>query len=229
MPRGGMFFILLILMSVGLLTLLWPMLPSAQQALNKKHFLSSVSKNNLKTDLLNPPAAAVTDRKPSTASVSAKVLAEAFRTGMTDQDPVASEKRLDVLAGDLTDEEIVSMAELVKQPSSNGDLRALAVDLLARNKGLSALQPLEQIIISRWSESTDPRMQGFEQSLRARAIEGLEGHPAQQATANLQSALSQVQDTFLNDHGQRALLHRQGQARSVQEQDEEALQKILKH
>lgn len=225
MPRGGMFFLLLILMSVGLLTLLWPMIPSAQQALNKKNSAASGSKNNL----FNQQAAVVAARKPAAVTVSANILAEASRTGMTDQDPVASEKRLDLLAGNLTDEEIISMAEVVRQPSSDGDLRALAVDLLARNKGPQALQSLEQIIISKWSESTDPRRQGFEQSLRARAIEGLEGHPAPQATARLQSALSQVQDTFLNDHGQRALLHRQGQARSVQEQDEEALQKILKH
>ncbi len=230
MSQRRMFLILLTILSVGLLTVLWPKLPSVKQALNQKHSPISFSKSNLGTGLSKEQeSVAEAYRKPPTLAVSAEVLHEAHLAGMMDQDPTVSEKRLNKIAENLTADEIASMAELVKSPSNDGDLRALAVDLLARNKGPRALEPLEQIIISKWPDLSDPRMIGFEQSLRGRAIEGLEGHPAQEATGNLQRALSQVQDSFLNDHGQRALLHRQGQARSVEEQDEEALRKILKN
>ncbi len=220
MPTRRIFFILLIVMSAGLLTLLWPMIPPAQQASSHR-----TQETNLSKDL---PVAKEADRKPSPAAVSAEILKEAHLAGMIDTDPNTTEKRLDNLARNLTDAEINSMAEIVKTRSMNGDLRALAADLLVRNQSTSALKPLEKIIISTWPDSIDLRSAGFEQSLRARAIEGLESHPSPQATENLRRALSQVQDTFINDHGQRALLHRQGQARSVEEQDNEALQKILK-
>ena len=225
MPRGGMFFILLVILSVGLLTLLWPMFPSAQQAMNHKNSLTKYVKNNLSQQ---QQAALEAYQKPPPAKVSAEVLQEAARAGSIDPDPLRSEKRLDELAHQLTDQEIQSMAEIVKTPSNNGDLRALAVDLLARSKAPASLEPLEKIIISQWPLSTDPRMIGFEQSLRARAIEGLESHPSEHAFENLQNVLSQTNDSFLSDHAHRAMLHRQGQARSVEEQDQEALRKILK-
>ena len=215
MPRGGIFFILLIFMSVGLLTLLWPMIPTAEKI--ARHQISIF--NSKKSQPLE---------KTVSALVPLALLAEATRSGQLDSDPVASEKRLEELAGKLSDSEIKAIAQIAKEPSSDGDLRSLAVDLLARTKSETALQPLEEVIVSKWSAAADPRLVSFEQALRARAIEGLEAHPSLQATQILQEALSQTNDLFLNDHGQRALLHRQGQARSVEEQDQEALRRRLR-
>ncbi len=225
MEKGRLLFILLVIISLGVGAIFWTYIPGLQTKTSGKLPPHSFVKNILTQE---QQSAAEAYSKPPPATVSPEVLQEAARSGMLDQNPAASEKRLDELAGRLSDQDIESMAEIVKTPSNNGDLRALAVDLLARTKATSVLSPLEQIIISKWPASADPRVTGFEQSLRARAIEGLEGHPSRLATEILQRALHQTDDSFLNDHGQRALLHRQGQARSVEEQDQEALAKLLK-
>ncbi len=222
MPRGRLFFLLLIFVSVGFLALLWSLTPPTP-LLNTRYNkdVQKFGTPSIQNDF-QP-----TSNFKSWSQLSAPILDETKRSGMIDKDPLESEKRLNELASKLSDQEIVSMTEIVKTPSQDSDLRALAVDLLARNKAKTVLGKLEEIITSKWPESAEAHVISFEQALRARAIEGLEQHPTPQATESLKRALLKNQDSFLNDHGHRALLHRQGQAKSVEEQNQEALSKIL--
>ncbi len=222
MPRGRLFFLLLIFVSVGLLALLWSLTPITPLSITRhnrdvqKSEVPSLQKNSQHSSFVE-----------SLGQSAAPILYESKRSGMIDKDPFKSEKRLNELSRKLSNQEIISMTEIIKTPSQESDLRALAVDLLARNRNKHVLGKLEEIITTKWPESADARVIGFEQALRARAIEGLESHPSPQATATLEKALRQTQDSFLLDHGQRALLHRRGQAKSVEAQDQEALSKIL--
>lgn len=222
MPRGRLFFLLLIFVSAGLIALLWSLTPITPLG---------ITRNNGDIHKLQAPSFQKDSQHPSPEEILGQlaepILYESKRSGMIDKDPLESEKRLNELAHKLSDQEIISMTEIVKTPSQGSDLRALAVDLLARNKNKNVLEKLEEIITTKWPEAADARVIGFEQALRARAIEGLENHPTPQATATLEKALRQTQDSFLLDHGQRALLHRRGQAKSVEAQDQEALSKIL--
>jgi hypothetical protein len=223
MKRGWFFGILLIAM-VGVLLGLWPFFRVSTRGAQHRPG-PPVFIHNQQNQALQKAAEAY--QKPPPPDISAAILKEAERSGQLDSHPQATEERLNVMAAKLSPAEVQQMAEVVKAPSNNGDLRSLAVELLVRNKNEGTLTSLEEIILSKWPTSADPRITGFEQALRARAIEGLEAHPSTAASKVLENALARTEDPFLKDHAQRAYLHRQGQVRSVEEQDQEALKKIL--
>lgn len=156
-----------------------------------------------------------------------EILREAALSGTTDENPALIELRLNEMAARLTQQEMDSLVKVIETPSSDGDLRATAVEILSRNKTEAAIRSLNDVAKSKWEKLQDPRLQSFEEALRGRAIEGLESHPHEQATQRLAQLTRELQDDFLRDRAQRAFLHRKGEVPAAEDQDREALKKIL--
>jgi len=189
------------------------------------HARSSAAANKQLPNPAVPPSRPAAPIK--IADIPEKIREEAKRSGQVDENSKETSDRLDQMAQGLKGAEIQLLNQVVKDPHADGDLRATSVELLARTKKEESLTALEDITATPWSQQTDPRTQAFEKALRARAIEGIENHPSQTATASLEKVIAQTQDRFLKDHAQRALLFRKGQVSSVEQQDEQALKKLI--
>jgi hypothetical protein len=197
----------------GVAVLLWPLLPiSVSTEMEVPHSF-------LKNPIRRGPAEQTVYMTPAPQEmISKEIVAEAIRSGQIDNNPAATEHRLNELAKNLKPHEIRALGKVVKTPSSDGDLRAVAVDLLARNKSEENQKTLEEIIYSKWPENQDPRLDDFERALRARAVEGVG------SKTSLANACSKLEDKFLMDRACRAY----NGEKSLAEQDQEALGKILK-
>lgn len=185
------------------------------------------------------PAPPVLARGPTTASpvpaaissaplTPPEVLQEAINVGQVDPNPEATENRLDEISRGLDSTELNDLVEVAKSPSGPGDLRSVAVDLLARYPGEEVLVPLEEIIFTKNPEARDARLKDFELALRARAIEGLQNHPSDKATWALGRVAETVDEPFLMDRGRRAFLYRQGKVPALEDQDRDAQERLLR-
>lgn len=174
-----------------------------------------------------PAPALETPAKAAPPELSPEIQDEVRRAGQIDPDPLASERRLDRLAQALKTEEILSLSEFVRDFAADGDQRAVGVELLARSPSDAALGALEQIALSPVPKLGEPRREGFERALRARALEGLGSHPNRAADRALRHVADSTDDAFLSDRARRALASRSGQAPDPARQDDEALKKLL--
>lgn len=217
--RGKLFFSALILGFVGLAMFVWSFSADSEPKDLPRTFLKNRPN-------LTPDKTAYAESP--TAKISEEIIQEAVKVGQIDRNPEATEHRLNQIAKNLRSDEIKSLAEVAKTPSNNGDLRAIAVDLLARNESEDALEPLEEIIFSHWEESRDVRLNELERVLRARAVEGLQINSSLDANAVLAKGSEHLEDEFLRDRSRRALLHRQGKVPKAEDQDQAALEKFLK-
>lgn len=212
--------------AAGLVTvvavLLWPLLPMTSTFKSGK-LPTPVAQQNTASE--NSPYSA----KVQSMEIPESIYSEAVRASETDEDPAATELRLNEMAGKLSASEIQALADVVKTPSDQGDLRAVAVDLLARSKSEESLQPLNEIIFSKWPENQDERMNDFERALRTRAVEGVQDNPSQKAVGMLATSCEQMEDKFLSDQSCRAYMHRRGEAGSLKDQHQEALKKIIEN
>lgn len=170
------------------------------------------------------PVVAMTD---AAAELPPQIQEEVLRAGQPDPDPLASERRLDRLALELKPEEIQLLSRFVRDFAADGDQRAVGVELLARSPSEAALAALESIALTPVPQLGEPRREGFERALRARALEGLGSHPLDGAGKALQHVASSTDDSFLLDRARRALSARNGQAPEPAKQDNDALRKLL--
>jgi hypothetical protein len=210
--------------TIGIVTLvavvLWPLMPVT----------TSISKNKLPhTFLKRGPAEESPYKQSPQEELSEAIYTEAIRAGQVDNDPVATEARLNEIAGKLSSDELEALANVVKTPSDQGDLRSVAVDLLARAKSEEVLVPLQEIIFSQWPENQDGRLNDFERALRTRAVEGIQDNPSNKAVSILSNACETMEDRFLSDQNCRAFMFRQGKAGSLEDQHKEALEKIIEN
>lgn len=149
-------------------------------------------------------------------------------------DPEAVETNLQKLATQLSEGEINILLEVIVDKNTNGDRRAMAVELLSRNKSVEALRKLEDFVKShsavseKPSEETDwSREQEFESVLRAQAVEGIATFPPPLANSVLTDLRSKVNESFLKDRIERSLAGLNKGMLPVDKQDEQALRKLI--
>jgi hypothetical protein len=215
------------ILCLGIGALLWALLPSRES--NSSEVAARPFPKTFLNKKDSPPAEKTqySEALP-VKSVPPTILEEAQKVGMIDNNPEESEKRLDELSQKLTPQEIQDLSVIAKTPSKDGDLRALAADLLARNKNPESVPALEDIASSTWPQAKEGRLNDFEKVIRGRAIEGLQNHPSPEAGASLARAHDKAQDSFLADYSQRAMMARDGKVPKVEEQSNKALEDLLK-
>lgn len=143
-------------------------------------------------------------------------------------EPQKTEERLQGLANKMTQEQMQKLTQLISDQSKDGDERAMAIEMLSRRKDSESLKALEDFVaqsddVGAWSRSHE-----FESVLRAQAIEGIATYPEQKEALSALNKLSKkVNESFLRDRILRSQAGLKGLAPSIENQDNEALRKLV--
>ncbi len=152
-------------------------------------------------------------------------------TGLSDN-PERVDLEITSFAQTLVASQLNELYLLVTEKSSSGDEKLLATELLARSQLPSSIDLLKQIVSSSSQQvSQVPMVQQEYRAFQMLAIEGLAQKPELKAEAQkaLTELASTTSDTLLIDRINRSLWALQGKAPPPEEQDQEALQKVLEH
>lgn len=155
---------------------------------------------------------------------------ESARIGAIDPDPQLTEQRLAAVVAELDSDEIVWLKDRALSPDTEGDARFFAAYLLALSSvagGEPSLTALREIALAPVPRHKNQSLVELERQIRAQAVEGLSrarGQPA--ARDALLDVVAQQPDEFLRDRAHRGI-HAWQTGKPVEEQDREALGKIL--
>jgi len=152
---------------------------------------------------------------------------ESKRIGEIDPDPELTQQRLELLAGELSAEEISWLKGEAGQ-GSTADGRFFATYLLALSSTEAAVDALGELAVSPVPKSKNKSLFELERQIRAQATEGLGRACAKQVSARdaLLDVVEKQADEFLRERAHRALYQcRSG--KPVEAQDREALEKVI--
>lgn len=153
--------------------------------------------------------------------------AESRRVGEIDENPDLTAQRLAAMAAELNPGEIDWLKNAALDPKRPGDGRFFAAYLLAQTPGPSAIGALTDIATSPLPNLKNRGLQELERQVRAQAGEGLahkRGEP--KAQDGLLDMAEKQSDPFLQDRAHRGL-YEWNTGKRIEEQDEEALKKVM--
>lgn len=153
---------------------------------------------------------------------------EGQRIGTVDPDPALTQKRLALVAKELTEEEVLWLYSEAVNPKASGDGRFFATYMLALSSSPEAVVVLGRLALAPLPPVKNTSLVELERQIRAQAIEGL-GRVCATTTAAGDSLLDVVGrhgDEFLRDRAHRALYEcRTG--KSIEDQDKAALKELI--
>jgi hypothetical protein len=174
-----------------------------------------------------PPEVEAFKKAPPVTRVQDFYESESKRIGAMDPDPKLTQARLELVAAELSPEEVKWLAGTALNAKENGDGRFFATYLLALGRSAEGTSALRQIALTEIPKSKNKGLEELERQIRAQATEGL-GHSCDVAGARdaLLDIVEMQLDEFIRDRAHRALYQcRTG--KPVEEQDKEALDKLL--
>lgn len=160
-----------------------------------------------------------------------KFKTEALQIGKIQNKPEEAEKRLRQLANEMRPQDVEGMYEIISDENANGDQRALAVELLSMKNDTNSLIALQNFVANKktingtkWDAKKE-----LETVLRAQAVEGIAVYPQKEiALSTLNYLQSRVDDKFLSERiGRASSGILTGNNKSSQQQDDEALKKLV--
>jgi hypothetical protein len=154
---------------------------------------------------------------------------ESKRIGAIDSNPALTEARLKEFSVSLSQEEMRWLIGEASDPEKNGDGRFFAVYLLGLSKNDFAMRALTELAVSPIPVQKNKGVEELERQLRAQATEALARACQENKTLKdgLLDIIEKQGDEFLRDRAHRALYQCQT-GKSIEEQDKEALEKLLK-
>lgn len=155
---------------------------------------------------------------------------EALELAKLQEDSEEAQKRLKQLAQQMKPGDVEGLFEVISNDKNNGDTRALAVELLSIKNDTASLMALQNFVGNNKNANGQKwdRRKEFESVLRAQAVEGIAGYPEKAiAISTLSFLKKKVDDKFLSDRIGRASANLISNAGSAQQQDEEALKKLV--
>lgn len=158
------------------------------------------------------------DEKPQ--SEKSKSEREGF--SMLSNDPADADSKLNLIAKNLTAEQLKELKAKAMNASEAGDARFIAVELISRSDVETKNQNLVEIANSEIVDHKNLTKNSEELVFRAKAIEGIT------SIDSLQEILNRNSNRFLVDRARRALAFLSGKSPSLKEQDEESLKKLIK-
>lgn len=182
-----------------------------------------------------PEAVAVVVEKPSTEDSSedsvqqfkSEFKHEVAQIGQVQVDTEAVENRLQAIARQMEPEHRDYLKMILNNDKSNGDERAMAIELLTRNQTPEAAEMLKNYSIS---DSPNGNLKSDEDIVfKAQAIEGLAGYQDRNLAISYLNEISQKTNySFLQDRVRRAQSALKNEGPTIETQDLEALKKIVK-
>jgi hypothetical protein len=152
-------------------------------------------------------------------------------SGLSDN-PTQVDQEITAFAQTLVASQLNELYLLVTEENTSGDKKLLATELLARSQLPISIELLKQIISSSSQQASQiPMVQQEYRAFQMLAIEGLSQKPElkNEARKTLTELASFTSDTLLLDRINRSLWALQGKAPSPEQQDQEALEKVLAH
>lgn len=174
--------------------------------------------------------AAVPAPVPKGPSFTEKFKQESAAVAELQSDPEAAQERLRQLARGMTQKDVESLYEIISDDRNDGDQRALAVELLSLKNDTASLIALQNFVASEKTATGKAwdRKKELETVLRAQAVESIAAYPQKEIALSTLSFLQRrVNESFLNDRIGRATAHLMGRAPSPEQQDDEALRKLI--
>lgn len=156
---------------------------------------------------------------------------EVLQVGKTTDEPNAVENRMQSIARQMEPEHIQYLEQVLLDRKQGGDERAMAVELLSRNQSEQAENILKNFILQDQGavvNNKGQRQQEQEIIFKAQAIEGIAGREDKSlARKHLDEIANKSSQSFLVDRAKRAKAQIDGQLRSLDSQDNEALKKLI--
>jgi len=174
-----------------------------------------------------PPEVEAFKKAPPVTRVQDFYESESKRIGAVDPDPKLTQARLELVAAELSPDEVKWLAGTALNAKENGDGRFFATYLLALGRSVEGTAALRQIALTEIPKRKNKGLEELERQIRAQATEGL-GRSCDVAGARdaLLDIVEMQLDEFIRDRAHRALYQcRTG--KPVEAQDKEALDKLL--
>lgn len=171
----------------------------------------------------------VADIKPKVPFID-KFKKEAAQIAKIQTNPDEADARIKLLAEQMRPQDVDSMFEVISNDKIDGDQRALAVEILGVKNDTTSLMALQNFVANnvningkKWD-----RKKEFETVLRAQAVESIATYPQKEiALSTLDYLQHKVDNTFLAERIGRASNEITVQSRTLRQQDEEALKKLV--
>lgn len=155
---------------------------------------------------------------------------EAHQISKIQTNPDLAEARIKELAKKMRPQDVDSMYEVMSNDKIDGDQRAMAVELLSAKNDTTSLMALQNFVANNVNINGQKwdRKKEFETILRAQAVESIATYPQKEIALSTLSYLQQKVDSrFLSERIGRATAQITLNQRTLKEQDEEALKKLV--
>lgn len=191
----------------------------------RKNRMSSTTKKLLISDRAAGPSSNLTPAEQEVKFDKTVKLLSNEVSQITDN-PEGINRKLDSEAADLNNDKIKHLNRIIRANNSSDismDEKALAVELLVRSSSQQAQETLKDFILAEdtTTASQNPALTIDQRILKMRAVEGLN-----QPTI-LNEVIAKTGDSLVSDRAHRALLSRKGLSSTPEQQDLDALNKIL--
>jgi hypothetical protein len=151
---------------------------------------------------------------------------ESQRVGRVDPDPALTQRRLALVAHELSPEEIGWLGTQALDTSLEGDARFFAAYILALSDQPQSIGALAGIALSRIPEAKEERRRAEERMIRGQAVEGIARNCGQPGARDaLLDVVEKQSDEFLRDRAHRGL-YSCATGKPLEEQDKAALRKM---
>lgn len=167
---------------------------------------------------------------PQGPDFAEKFRAEAAEIAKLQMDPELVEERLRDLARSMDQQAVADLYEVISDDRNDPDQRALAVELLSIKNDTASLTALQNFVANKKMVNGRPwdSKKELETVLRAQAVESIAAYPQKEIALSTLSFLQRrVDEKFLNDRIGRAAANLNGAAPAIEQQDDEALRKLL--
>ncbi len=152
---------------------------------------------------------------------------EVAQIGQVQSDTEAVENRLQAIARQMEPAHRDYLKLVLMNEKSNGDERAMAIELLTRNQTAEAAEILKNYTLS--DSTTGNLKSGEDIVFKAQAIEGLAGYQDRNLAISYLNEISRKTNySFLQDRVRRAQSALKNEGPTIETQDLEALKKIVK-
>lgn len=156
---------------------------------------------------------------------------ETLELSKLQDNPAESQARLEALAKKMTQKDVAALYEIISNDKSDGDQRAIAVELLTIKNDTASLVALQNFVANNNTVNGTQwdRKKEFETVLRAQAVEGIATYPNKDIALSTLNYLQQkVDQKFLADRINRASAGlKNPNIPELQQQDDEALKKLI--
>lgn len=207
-----------------------------QKIMHLKSRNPTVVKNIKNSDSISKPeaAAVVVEKTPTEDSAQDSIQQfksefkqEVSQIGQVQADTETVENRLQAIARQMEPAHRDYLKLVLMNEKSNGDERAMAIELLTRNQTAEAAEILKNYSLS---DSASGNLKSDEDIVfKAQAIEGLAGYQDRNLAISYLNEISQKTNySFLQDRVRRAQAVLKNEGPTIETQDLEALKKIVK-